>query len=46
MRTSTQRVFFFPDALELSVLKDPQEFCLQGRRNFPDFIQEQGAAIG
>src|SRR5215472_5828377 len=35
-----------PEALELSFLKEPQEFRLQSEAKVPDFIEKQGPMIG
>ena len=34
------------DSLEAALLQDAQEFCLQGKLEFADFVKEYRAAVG
>jgi hypothetical protein len=35
-----------PDPPQLAHLEHPQQAALAGQRQFPDFVEEQGAAVG
>ena len=43
---STGNAFATAEALELPLLDDPQELCLQGERQIADLIEKERAAVG